>query len=200
MPAKPTRQRILEILATRHAANTTDLARMLHVTPANVRHHLRQLAGDGLIQRVGTRTPEGRGRPGEVFTLTGARDNLEGLAARLLDQFLGAEPDSPGVAALAARFVPEAGNPSRHITQRLLSAVQHLETLNYQPRWEARAGAPQVIFGNCPYAELVADHPLLCQMDALILERLLHERVTLTEKLMPNREGLPICRFSVGAG
>jgi predicted ArsR family transcriptional regulator len=195
---KPIRQRILDILETRQAAGTADLARMLHVTAADIRHHLRQLEREGLIRRVGTRPSRGRGRPGDVFSLARARENLGGLASNLMRVFLGDHPDPDKLADLAALFAPEAGVHSKHITQRLLTAVQKLEAQNYAPRWEAHAGAPQVIFANCPYAEIVEAHPALCRMDAAILARLLGEPVTQLEKLVQNREGARVCRFGVG--
>lgn len=189
-----TRQRLLDLMQTRQQIAARELARLAHVTPADVRHHLRQLEREGLVRRTGRRLVEGRGRPAELFSLAHPASGLERLLEHLLDQAL-EQPD--GLAELAGRLAPQSGDRGRHITQRLVAAMKDLAPLAYRPRWEAHPGGPQVIFENCPYAEIIADHPELCRMDARILERTLAEKVRQTEKLARSEEGVVVCRFVV---
>lgn len=194
-----TRQHILEILETRPATTADELAHLLHLTPANMRHHLRRLEADGRVVAVGEKPPRGRGRPQRLFALPRRGEGTDRLAGHLLDQVLNPlEPNQKAefLRALAVRLGGEP-TPARHITQRLAATVRRLNDLEYQARWEAHALAPRVILGNCPYAAIIAEHPELCQMDAHLLENLLGQPVKQTVKLERNPQGLPICVFVV---
>lgn len=192
---KSTRNRILEIMETRQRIGSQELARLTHVTPANIRHHLRQLAAEGLIRKTGENLVEGRGRPTPLYTLVHPRSNITGLAGHLLDM-LDMLDGEEALRALAKAFSPQQADFRRHITQRLVNAMRRLEQLNYLPRWEALPNGPEVILGHCPFSDIIADHPELCRMDALLLERLLGTSVAQIEKLARNDEGTVICRFS----
>jgi len=199
-----TRERILEILQTRPAMTADELANILQLTPANLRHHLGKLERDGRVIAAGTRPPRGRGRPQRLFSLPHGGEGTDRLAGHLLDQALtGLEPDQRTVflRALALRLGGEldrSTSPVRHITQRLGAAVRKMNNLEYQARWEAHAIAPRVILGNCPYAAIIAEHPELCQVDAALLESQLGQPVKQTTKLERNPQGLPVCVFVVG--
>lgn len=189
-----TRQRILEIMKTRQRVSSRELARLTHFTPANIRHHLRQLIEDGLVRKTGETIVEGRGRPTPLYTLTHPTTNLSGLARQLL-HLIKEEPDR--LQALATGFAPAQPDARRHITQRLVAAMQRLGKLSYEPRWEPHPDGPLVILGNCPFSEIIADHPELCTMDAHLLERLLGEKPVQTEKLERNAEGMVVCKFRI---
>ncbi len=200
---KPIRQRILETLKTRKAATPKELSRALQVTPADVRHHIRKLIEEGLIVASGERPPQGRGRPSKIYQLARREDNLGLLATALLDELwagLSAGEQAARTQAVAARLAGEPGDAPRHITQRLYQAVQRLNELNYDARWEAHADAPRVVLGHCPYVAIVDDTPALCQVDAFLLETLLGERVEQTAKRVQNRQGVRVCLFAVGKG
>jgi len=49
---------------------------------------------------------------------------------------------------------------------RMAVLVDRLNLLHYRSHWEAGAEGPRLMFGHCPYAALIEDHPELCQMDA----------------------------------
>lgn len=198
--SKSTRQRILEILETRPTATAEELANLLHLTSANMRHHLSRLEADGRVLVVGERPPRGRGRPQRIFALPRDGEGTDRLAGHLLDQVLTPlEPDQKTefLRAFAVRLGGEA-TTARHITQRLAAAVRRLNDLEYQARWEAHALAPRVILGNCPYAAIIEDHPELCQMDVYLLENQLGQAVKQTAKLERNPQGLPVCVFALG--
>lgn len=198
--SKSTRQRILEILATRPTATADELARLLHLTPANIRHHLARLEADGRLQIVGERPLRGRGRPQRIFALPQDGEGTDRLAGHLLDQVLSSlelEQKAEFLRALSRRL---GGEPTtaRHITQRLAATVRRLNELEYQTRWEAHALAPRLILGNCPYEAIIESHPELCQMDTYLLENLLGDKATQLAKREKTPQGLPVCVFAVG--
>jgi len=192
-----TRQRILEILETRPTATADELAHILQLTPANLRHHLGRLGRDGRVIAIGERPPRGRGRPQRMFALPRRGEGTDRLAGHLLAQTLDTLDPDQQAAFLRALALRLGGEPTqaRHITQRLAATVRQLNELEYQARWEAHARAPRVILGNCPYAAIIGEHPELCQMDAHLLENLLGQSVKQIEKLERNPQGLPICVF-----
>ncbi|MCW5875866.1 MAG: helix-turn-helix domain-containing protein [Anaerolineales bacterium] len=193
-----TRQRILEHLEQRGAATPRQMAAAFGMSAANLRRHLAILQGRGLVQPAGWRRTEGRGRPQQIFALSPAAqgdEGLEALARALLAQ-LGERPRPARLRALAAELAGEAGLPPGQ-TQRLVAAVQRLTPLGYKPHWEARPQGPQVVLGRCPYASLVAEHPVLCRMDAELLAQLLGGPVEQIAKLQPGPDGLPQCVFAV---
>jgi len=81
------------------------------------------------------------------------------------------------------------------VMKRLVRAVERLNELHYQARWEASAAGPRLILGHCPYVAIVADHPELCRMDAFLLETRLGSSVEQTAKLQLSEKGLPFCAF-----
>jgi predicted ArsR family transcriptional regulator len=196
---KSIRQRILDLLESRRAASAQELAQALQVTAANIRHHLANLAAEGLVAKTGSRQPTGRGRPTGVFGLVVRQDNHQALNEVLLELLASRYADDDSWLCAAGRgLAGHAGNPERHITQRLVSAMQRLEALHYSPRWEAHPGAPQVVFERCPYGEIIENHPELCHMDRYLLQSLTAEDCEQTEKLTPTPLGTRVCRFKVG--
>jgi predicted ArsR family transcriptional regulator len=189
-----TRKTIFETLRSRHQATTEELARLADVTESNVRHHLRKLAAEGLVVKTGRRIVAGRGRPAEVYELSEQPDNLAALASHLLDRDGGNEM---GMARLAAAFAPSRADGKAQITQRLVAAMAKLNRLNYRARWEPDPKGPQVIFAHCPFSEIIEEHPELCVMDRLMLERITGGGAEQIEKLEANNEGALQCRFVI---
>jgi predicted ArsR family transcriptional regulator len=100
-----TRQQILELLETRPAATAEELARLLHLTPANIRHQLGRLEADGRVSAIGERPPRGRGRPQRLFALPHRGSGVERLAGHLLDEVLNS-------LASAGSLYPRATSPN----------------------------------------------------------------------------------------
>ena len=199
------RAQILKILQTRQTATPTELSRALQVTSANIRHHLRNLARDGVVVAVGERPAQARGRPTQVYALANQGSNIPLLTSILLSYNLSSRPTeerTPLLKTFAAHLLEKFPNPpqakGRHITQRLVNTISTLDTLNYQPRWEAHAEGPQIVLEHCPYAAILEDHPEICQVDAFLIENILEEPVTQTVKRQPNQLGIRYCLFKVG--
>ncbi len=189
-----TRQRILDYLDQNGAASPRQLGLAFGMTAANLRRHLNILLQRGLIMASGRQPTVGRGRPRQLFALAPAakQDGLETLARSLLKE----TDNDQTMKALAARMLGESGDPlPSGQTQRLVNAVQRLARLHYKPHWEARPQGPQVVFGFCPYATIIADHPELCRMDASMLQQLLGSKVEQSAKLQTGPQGVPQCVF-----
>jgi predicted ArsR family transcriptional regulator len=195
------RQQIFNYLKKHQLASAADIARDLRMTPANARHHLSLLQGDGRVEQMGERR-EGRGRPLKLYGLSRATlgDNLDQLAEGLLAEWLDGLPENQKEARLkrlALRLRGEAGEDlgNAPVLRRLAGTVARLNQLGYQARWEAHADGPRVILGYCPYAAIIAKHPELCRMDAALLESQLSTKVEQSAKLVQGAGGWPYCAF-----
>lgn len=195
-----TRQQILAYLGQNQAATCLDMSRAFGFTPANVRHHLGILEAQGLVQHIGERKPPGRGRPEIVYALAVGQSNpaLTGL----LRQLLGGKRNKSKIRmrTLAQGIFGLEEEPGGSQTQRLMEIVQRFEPLGYQPTWEATPSGPQIHLHRCPFAEIIADHPELCRMDAAAMESLLSQQIHQSRKLEPDTEGLPRCTFVLESG
>lgn len=191
-----TREKILGHLETQKTATAAQLSRALQVTPADIRYHLGLMLETGQIEIGAKITTRKRGRPSQIYRLAprARQDNLAGLLHALLEA-VGDQNGRIELRDIASRLSDPTGKQMAKSGPPLLLAVQRLNALQYQARWEAHANAPQMLLGNCPYAEIVGDHPELCQMDAALLEQMTGYNAQQTEKLQPNQEGAIYCRF-----
>jgi predicted ArsR family transcriptional regulator len=168
------------------------------MTGANIRHHLAMLESNDLIEIVSLRK-EGRGRPMQIYGLSRRvlGDGLDKLAGSLLDIWLGSIPvgnRGAGLQSLAGQLA-SATDDKTPVMKRLIRAVERLNELHYQARWEASSQGPRLILGHCPYAVIVGGHPELCQMDVFLLEAMLGASIEQTAKLQLSDKGLPFCSF-----
>lgn len=187
-----TRHKILDYLKRNRSVSSRELARALHMTPANARHHLGILAADGRVEVI-SRRQGGKGRPEKVYRLAGTLvgDNLSALTDALLAEAAG----KVDLETLGKRIAGEGIAPGQPLMRRLASAVERLNGMHYQARWEAGAEGPRIVIGHCPYAAVVGKHPELCRMDAALLASLLGDGVRQTAKLEIGAGGLPYCVF-----
>ena len=170
------RERILDFLGQRPMASAGEIARGLGMAAAAVRHHLTILRKDGRIDQAPGRRAKSRGRPELRYRLSGS---LMGSNVAMLFESL--------AKTWGARTTPQAGRQqvsealarglveqlgllkAGQAASRIAQLVERLNTLHYHSRWEAGAEGPRLIFGHCPYAEVIERHPELCQMDARAL-------------------------------
>jgi len=165
------RQKVLTYLNKNRTASARKISRSLKMSAATVRHHLRVLTADGRLEMESVRGRDGRGRPEKVYSIPRAAlgDNLSALAGALLVE----AGSKVKMEALAKRLAGESDFKSQPVAKRLSLVVEKLNQMNYHAKWEAGAAGPRIIFGHCPYAAIVKDHPELCQMDAKLLSNLL---------------------------
>jgi predicted ArsR family transcriptional regulator len=192
-----TRQQIIDHLQVNRLATSIELSRALMVTAANIRHHLRLLDDDGLVEVVGQEPVRGRGRPMKIYALTenALQRNFDGLASALLKALPADKSDSNAVLAQVAAYLLGEYQPDAKVHIRLNQAVERLNQLKYHAAWEAAVNGPRIIFRNCPYAMILPEHPELCQLDAELLKQMLHQPVEQTAKLERSPDGSPYCLF-----
>ena len=198
-----TRKRILDYLESNRTASALELSRAFRMTSANLRHHLSILQKEGFINVIGQETLERRGRPTLIYMIAkqSQEQSLGELASVLFEQALGKRTSKQRTRRLkqmAERLQGNAGKPGGSITQRLVAAVERLNSLKYRAHWEAHTAGPRVIFGQCPYASIIEKHPHLCIMDAHLLGGMLDEEVTQTVKIDRKPNGIPACVFVIG--
>jgi len=192
-----TRQKILDYLKRNRTVSSRELARALQMTPANARHHLGILAADGRVEVIHQRQG-GRGRPAKVYRLAGTLvgDNLSVLADALLTEASG----KVEMEALGKRIAGESAVSGQPLMRRLASAVESLNNMHYQARWEAGAAGPRIILGHCPYSAIIENHPELCLLDLALLSKLLGGELRQAAKLESSAGGLPFCAFVLQQG
>jgi len=197
-----TRSRILDYLRKQQTATVHELSSALTMTGANVRHHLGVLESSELIELVSQRR-EGRGRPVAVYGLSRRMlgDGLDGLAGALLEGLLRNASEAEQEVRLKSVALQLGGNntpgPLPSALRQLTQAVDRLNELHYQARWEAGIDGAHIILGHCPYAAIIATYPELCRMDAYLLEQGSGSPVEQMAKLQPSAKGYPFCVFRV---
>lgn len=188
------RQKVLTYFNKTRTASAREISRALKMSPATVRHHLRVLASDGRLEIGSARRQDGRGRPEKIYSLPRSTlgDNLAALSDALFVEA------GPGVRmeALAKHLVGEASFASQPLVKRLNLTVEKLNERNYHARWEAGSEGPRIIFGHCPYADIIEKHPELCRMDATILKEWMGQPAAQISKT--GKDGSSVCVFAIG--
>lgn len=195
-----TRQQIVKYLHNKPIATATEISNALGVTPANIRHHLSILLNEGAVQIAGNLPASHRGRPPQLYALTQQvqRHNLDQLINALLATFiqnLSQEEAGHAWQAVAEKLYLEHEDEKSSLTARLYRAVNRLNEMNYQARWEAHSEAPHLILGHCPYTAIRSEHPEVCLLDTHLIAGLLKNPVKHTETLAQDERGMHYCKF-----
>jgi predicted ArsR family transcriptional regulator len=182
-----TRRYILDILKTSIEATVDEVVDGLNrrrggaITPVTVRHHLKILQDEGLVDAGKMRHRTSPGRPQHVYRLTeqGAayfHTNYQRLAANLLSQIEKTLPSAgvnvilEGVAETMAR---EAAITGETMEDRLNAVIIYLTQHGYEGRWETSDQGYLLITHNCPYHHLAHTTDALCQMDMRLIAMML---------------------------
>jgi predicted ArsR family transcriptional regulator len=161
----------------RKEASAAELAKVLQVTAADVRHHLTSLEDEGVISVVG-KIVQGRGRPAQLYKLRVDinRHNLETLTNAIFYEWLGRlvlkEQDS-ALNNIASRILEGYRDVGGNFTQRIARANRHLNEMNYSARWEAHIDAPRILITHCPYGAVAMNHPEICRLDVFLIQKML---------------------------
>ena len=193
-----TRGKILDYLLHNPGTSAGELGRVLEMTPANIRYHLDILLENGEVQISGQRPAGGSGRPIYLYNLSSQTlgDNLLALLEAIFET-LQEHTDSEMIleliaSNLAKNHMPEKTNP---ITRYNL-AVEYLNRLNYHASWNARPEGPRVELRHCPYHDLALNHPLICQVDQIILSSLFQIPLKLAQKRTFGNNPFSPCIFN----
>jgi predicted ArsR family transcriptional regulator len=195
-----TRKSILGYLKNNHLVSAGDLARVLDMTPANIRYHLKILLEHGNIQVSGTRPAGGSGRPIYLYNLSSPSlgENLE----RLLQSFLinlEKHPDRELIREDIADLIRE-DHPREKLSRVNLynRAVEMLNELNYHANWQARPEGPQIELRHCPYRSLALNNSQICMIDQALISNLLETPMTLIQKRSFGDNPYSPCLFNGG--
>ncbi len=182
------RQRILDMIRRNEQVTVTELAAALSMAPVSVRYHLDILQNNGLITITGVKRKPRAGRPEQVYILTEEAlerfpNNYRVLAAGLLaelQQRLAGSTAGALAQIVASRLAAQAPLPVLPATfpARIEAVTHYLNDLSYAAQWQRTDHDHYLLqINNCPYAALVVDFPELCQMDKLLVEKLVGQPV-----------------------
>lgn len=196
-----TRERIIEHLSETHGATVQEISRAFDMTSANIRYHLGLMMEKGHVEAVRKIGSHRRGRPQFEYRLTTQvqQNSLLELASasiRTIESLKQPRQREKLMRALAQQIAHHEESETSWSPKQLRDAITRLNELKYRAHWEARAEGPQVIFGQCPYAQIIQDHPLLCQMDAYLLDTLLGIEVEQLTKISNRLGGAVVCTFA----
>lgn len=173
-----------------------DVAEAVGLHPNTVRGHLDALLASGRISRAPDQRST-RGRPHWLYSAA-ASATIRDLA-RALD----AELDSasaPDVARLAAATWAEAGpavQPAATIDAAVDSATQALTDFGFDA--VRNPVGDEITLRACPYASLVDEHPVICDLHAGLLSEVLNrtgQAVTLERLDVFPRPGMCVAHLS----
>lgn len=206
---KTARVKVLDFIESHQVVSASDISLALKMTSSNARHHIQILHSLGLLEIAGERTSGGRGRPMQLYRLANqaSGENFKRLTHALLSTLLtklGEEEYTDSLQTAATKIISSTplgefmivhnGGPSK-LSQRLVMAINILNQLNYQARWEAHLNGPQIFLGNCPYQALLKQHPELCQMDLYLLEEITSNKIKQISRLSKDPSGNVFCLF-----
>lgn len=141
----------------------------LHVN--TIRTHLEVLRAAGRINRT-RGASDGRGRPRWLYAPTASADPYRQLSSELIDALADADPATAEEAATRWRRADDVTRqPAASPDEAVAVAAASLEQLGFGV--EVSPVGDTVYLSGCPYAALVADHPVICDIHASALEQVL---------------------------
>ena len=199
-----TRGRIVEELRMRKSASAVDLAHEFGLSPNAIRQQLVVLERDGLIVEKSVR--RGRTKPTYEFSLTreGEKlfpqhyDKMLSAVLREMKEQFGADGVTKVFDGIAKRTVakakeritaPDTEGKFRQLTEVLREGGVIAEYSLIDGGFELREH-------NCPYSEVVKDHPEVCSVIHHVLNETVGGKHVQTESIAT---GGSECRFEVKA-
>ena len=198
---QPTRKRILELLRDCQTCTVDTLAETLEITTVTVRHHLDVLAKEGLVEMKEVRHRNTPGRPQHTWQLTPCAldrfpKNYQSLSLLMLDEIkesLSAEDVQRISQGVASRMAARANiNSNAKPEQRMNAAVTYLNDCGYAADWERDGESFVLRTRNCPYHEASQQHGELCNMDLMLVAKLLGTAPEVRERMS---EGGAACSY-----
>ncbi len=200
-----TRGKIVEALRTRRAVSAHDLAEEFGLSPNAIRQQLLILERDGLV--VGKSVRRGKTKPTHEYALTGLADRYFPQAYdRILNAVLREVRETSGDAGVAQIFAGigkravarlserVAGQP---VEVRLAEIAASVRAAGVSVDVERRGDTMVLHEHNCPYANVVSEHPEACSVIHTMLGEVVSPDVKQTESLAT---GGSECRFEVPVG
>jgi predicted ArsR family transcriptional regulator len=190
------RAAVLEFIeAAEDVVRVEEIAEAVGLHPNTVRGHLDALLAAGRITRIADQRAT-RGRPHWLYSATASASIRE--LARALDEELD-RASAPDVARLAAATWAEAG-PEVTLADTIDAAVDLATHALTDFGFEAVRNpvGDEITLRACPYAELVNEHPVICDIHAELLGEVLartSQPVTLASLDVFPRPGLCVAHL-----
>lgn len=176
-PPSTTREEVLHVIAASERPVTIEqLCRATGLHPNTVRPHLDVLLAVGsVVREPGPR--EGRGRPPWLYRAVPSEQDRDRsrLEQQLLQQL--ADADTPALAADAARrWADQEGQhpgPAASMDEAVDHAAEALRAVGFEV--STTPARDRLDLMACPYASLVAQRPVICDIHAALLQRMLDD-------------------------
>ncbi len=194
-------RQVLELLRRHGAQEVASLASQVQVTPTAVRQRLARLLAQGLIQRQTIR--QTRGRPKYRYQVTDK--GLQAIGSSLTELALAIWQTVSNITDPAQRR-PLLAEIAHSLAKTYCSRIQgatltrRMEALaawlaeRHQPVSLDSVGELPVLRSHgCPYPELAQQNFTICELEKMIFEELLGQRLLWTQELSPCGDRL--CRF-----
>jgi predicted ArsR family transcriptional regulator len=159
---------------TAEGRTVEQISEAVELHPNTVRVHLEVLVASGAVVRASEESLR-RGRPRQLFRRVGIQDSpFKALATALAAQLTTAQSEELAYQAAetwthALEPIPKAEN----IDDAVAFATQALNRLGFDATTSAIGDAISV--RSCPYAQMVEEHPVICDIHAALVGRVLRE-------------------------
>ena len=171
--ADNSRDNILRIVReSEQRLSVEDIAKVANLHVNTVRTHLEVLRAAGKVERTRELTA-GRGRPKWLYSTAAEEDRYSQLASDL-SQTLSDSTD-PALAVQAARRWRESDRVAKESAatpdEAVTIAARSLGRLGFEV--DVSPVGDAIYLGRCPYAALIADNPVICDIHAHAVEQIL---------------------------
>jgi DeoR family suf operon transcriptional repressor len=199
---KGLRGAVLVELKKAHRLTAKDLAARLQISLNAVRHHLKELEAQALIEYE--RQHKGVGAPAFAYRLTPAGEALfprryEATLSELLDHVVEREGRAGAVAALEARYAALTRRLQEQLAgappaERMAAVVRLLSDDGYMAEASASSGSGTLIEHNCAVQAVAERFPEICAAEARFLSAVLGAEVQRQEHIL---SGCSACEYRV---
>jgi predicted ArsR family transcriptional regulator len=194
--------RVLKAIQLRGRASIKDVAADLGVTSSAVRLHLTQLQASGAIRAEKVR--EGVGRPYYVYSVTPQAHNLfykdYGDLARLLLEEVCETQGPEALQGVLHRVGDRLADVYRdqvwgqELADRVRAWAELLDQRGVPVELEQTEEGYVLMEYGCPYQNVAAENRAVCEMEQLVMARLLESGVQLTQCVLDGHRG---CQFTI---
>ena len=196
------RGEILVELKKAHRLTAKDLAAKLQISLNAVRHHLKELEAEALVEYE--RQHRDVGAPAFAYRLTAAGEALfprryEATLSELLDHLVAREGRASAVAALEARYATLTRRLQEELAgappaERMAAVARLLSDDGYMAEAKASSGGGTLIEHNCAVQAVAERFPEICAAEARFLSAVLGAEVERQEHIL---SGCSACEYRV---
>jgi DeoR family suf operon transcriptional repressor len=199
---KGLRGAVLVELKKAYRLTAKDLSTRLQISLNAVRHHLKELEAEALIEYE--RQHRGVGAPAFAYRLTPAGEALfprryEATLSELLDHVVEREGRAGAVAALEARYAALTRRLQQELAgaspaERMAAVARVLSDDGYMAEASATTGGGTLIEHNCAVQAVAERFPEICAAEARFLSAVLGAEVQRQEHIL---SGCSACEYRV---